>query len=112
MEEEAKRAVIQCLPCGTSIYSRARHDYRSCECGKVSIDGGGDYTKICGEPDDIRNYGLQGVGVTERELYIDWNLGIDVLGKFTSGAVIRPTVEQWREMAWEKWSKKTMKGAK
>ena len=34
---------IQCPRCGDTIYSRTRHDYRSCSCGSVSIDGGFDY---------------------------------------------------------------------
>ena len=36
---------IQCKHCGTRIYSKHRHDYVNCKCGKVAIDGGRDYTK-------------------------------------------------------------------
>ena len=31
------------------IYSRYRHDYRTTKDGKVSIDGGRDYVRVCGE---------------------------------------------------------------
>lgn len=34
-----------CYSCGEIIYSAYRHDYRKCSCGKVMVDGGGDYFK-------------------------------------------------------------------
>lgn len=36
---------IQCDNCKDIIVSNNVHDYKSCECGNVSIDGGHDYTK-------------------------------------------------------------------
>lgn len=38
--------------CGWYIRSKHAHDYRTCKCGGLSIDGGSWYTKISG---DIRN---------------------------------------------------------
>ena len=29
-----------CLICGETIRSKNRHDYRTCKCGKLSVDGG------------------------------------------------------------------------
>lgn len=43
---QSKQEAIQCNLCDDIIYSVNRHDFRSCECGNVSIDGGKDYTKI------------------------------------------------------------------
>jgi hypothetical protein len=58
--------------CKDIIFSRTRHDYRSCSCGEVSIDGGHHYVKICFKtkmPVIIDKF----INVTEQELYDDWN---------------------------------------
>ena len=36
---------LHCRNCDNVVYSINRHDFRSCSCGNVSIDGGRDYTK-------------------------------------------------------------------
>lgn len=36
---------IRCLNCNEIIESKYRHDYRSCNCGLVSVDGGLDYLR-------------------------------------------------------------------
>lgn len=36
---------IQCKHCGDVIESKSRHDYKSCSCGRVSVDGGLDYLR-------------------------------------------------------------------
>jgi hypothetical protein len=48
MEEHRKQQGIICLACKDVIYSVMRHDFRHCECGMVSVDGGKDYLKIGG----------------------------------------------------------------
>lgn len=35
----------QCLKCGEKIVSKHRHDYVTCSCGNVSVDGGLDYCR-------------------------------------------------------------------
>ncbi len=37
---------IRCTHCGDEVFSNHRHDFKSCKCKKVSIDGGFDYIKI------------------------------------------------------------------
>lgn len=37
---------VQCLLCGEVIESKFRHDYVTCKCGNVSVDGGKDYCKV------------------------------------------------------------------
>ena len=43
---------IKCKKCGDVIESKSRHDFKSCSCGAVSVDGGLDYIRRCGEEDD------------------------------------------------------------
>jgi hypothetical protein len=35
----------KCLLCGETIISKNRHDYVSCSCGNVSVDGGSWYAR-------------------------------------------------------------------
>lgn len=37
---------LQCSSCNDIIVSRHRHDYVTCKCGKLSLDGGTDYRRI------------------------------------------------------------------
>lgn len=36
---------IQCLSCQETIVSSHRHDFKTCKCGSVSVDGGLEYTR-------------------------------------------------------------------
>lgn len=35
----------KCLKCGEVVRSRNRHDYVTCKCGNLAVDGGSWYTK-------------------------------------------------------------------
>ena len=35
----------RCLECDVLLYSRHRHDYRTCACGNLMVDGGADYIR-------------------------------------------------------------------
>jgi hypothetical protein len=37
---------IKCLKCGDILESFAVHDLKSCRCGSVFIDGGGEYLRV------------------------------------------------------------------
>ena len=39
------RNAAKCTVCGDEIDSKHRHDFVSCSCGAISIDGGKDYIK-------------------------------------------------------------------
>ena len=39
------RNAAQCARCGTVIESRHRHDFVSCPCGAIFVDGGRDYIR-------------------------------------------------------------------
>lgn len=36
---------VQCLSCKETIVSSHRHDFKTCKCGAVSVDGGLEYTR-------------------------------------------------------------------
>jgi len=46
---------IQCQACGEIVVSLHRHDWRSCKCGKVFIDGGRDYVRYGGDAENIKS---------------------------------------------------------
>lgn len=42
------RNAAQCLGCNDVIVSKHRHDFRTCKCGKLSVDGGLEYIRRSG----------------------------------------------------------------
>jgi len=44
-----------CLKCKDFIRSTHRHDFNTCSCGAVSVDGGSWEQRIIGEPEDWIN---------------------------------------------------------
>lgn len=57
---------VSCLACGDFIVSKHRHDFVTCTCGAVSVDGGQEYLRRVGDygnavdlswslPDDVYN---------------------------------------------------------
>ena len=45
MKQRILRNAIRCNHCGDVIESTYRHDYRTCRCGCVFVDGGQDYLR-------------------------------------------------------------------
>lgn len=43
------RNSAKCLKCNEELISRSRHDYVTCKCGSLSVDGGRDYLKRRGK---------------------------------------------------------------
>lgn len=39
------RNVAECRQCGYVIESKHRHDFVTCKCGAISVDGGRDYLR-------------------------------------------------------------------
>lgn len=86
-------SAIKCKHCGDIIFSRTRHDFRSCMCEKVFIDGGRDYLKISGNIEDMENIILETtldgnvkemLGANANVwsiLAFDYNVGQDQLGR-------------------------------
>ncbi|WP_435070949.1 DUF7695 domain-containing protein [Ohessyouella blattaphilus] len=49
-EQEIKKIKhnrFKCLTCGDIMESTSRHDFVTCACGNLSVDGGHDYFRIC-----------------------------------------------------------------
>jgi len=73
-----------CPSCGDKIYSRARHDFRMCSCGSMSVDGGFDYVKRSLSPEfkfeDIMEEEIDLGDVTEKDLFEDYNSAKDCYG--------------------------------
>ena len=44
-KEKIIRNSAKCLKCNTEIVSEYTHDYVSCPCGSLSVDGGKEYLK-------------------------------------------------------------------
>ena len=38
---------VKCNHCGDIIESKHMHDFKTCSCGAVSVDGGHDYLRRC-----------------------------------------------------------------
>jgi Zn finger protein HypA/HybF involved in hydrogenase expression len=55
---------IQCKTCGVLIESVHRHDYQTCPCGSVSVDGGDAYRK--------RSWNPEGRGYLEQSVWRGW----------------------------------------
>lgn len=56
-KERITQNVIQCNHCKDVIVSCYRHDFKTCKCGTVSVDGGLDYLRRCFKnPDDYTDF--------------------------------------------------------
>ena len=47
------RNAAQCAKCGDIIESKHRHDFVSCGCKSIFIDGGHEYFRAGGKPEDF-----------------------------------------------------------
>lgn len=64
-----KLNAVRCLLCGDVIASWFTHDYVTCKCESVSVDGGSDYKK--------RSW-KAGMDIKDCILELDWTSGEDV----------------------------------
>lgn len=46
---------IKCKKCGDIIESKSVHDFVTCKCGAVSVDGGHNYIRRCGSQEDFED---------------------------------------------------------
>jgi len=49
--DENKAPKIKCPECKKTIHSLHRHDYQTCKCQNLSLDGGFDYRRINASPE-------------------------------------------------------------
>lgn len=68
-------SAVLCKKCGAILFSRAIHDYRTCPCGEVSIDGGFDYCKLSyKKEEDFMLFKIAfPKNITKKLLHDDWN---------------------------------------
>ena len=50
-----KRNAARCRKCDTIVESKTRHDFVSCKCGAIFVDGGLDYIRAGGNPEDFES---------------------------------------------------------
>jgi hypothetical protein len=77
-----KVLAITCEKCGDTIFSRAQHDYHSCSCRAVSIDGGKQYLRVLWNEKEHKRptcFELK-INQTDEQLYNDWNLNKNKYG--------------------------------
>lgn len=53
----------KCKKCGDIIESVYRHDFVTCSCGSICVDGGKDYLRRCGNLEDMKDMSI----IEERE---------------------------------------------
>ena len=49
------RNAIRCKHCGDVIESRSTYDFKPCKCGRCFVDGGLDYLRWGGDPEDYED---------------------------------------------------------
>jgi hypothetical protein len=82
MEKNMKVNTVTCPVCNTTLFSRSRHDFRSCGCEfQTFVDGGFDYFRYGGKDLSQITRGEMEINATKQELYDDWNYSMDVFGK-------------------------------
>ena len=49
------RNAARCRKCDTVVESTYRHDFVSCKCGAIFVDGGLEYLRAGGNPEDFES---------------------------------------------------------
>lgn len=74
-------STVTCSQCGEEIYSRARHDFRYCKCGGISVDGGFDYLKYGWSEKWVKPVvRVRYINASRDTIIRDWNERKDKLG--------------------------------
>ena len=79
----------RCKKCEDVIFSRAKHDYRSCSCGAIAVNGGIEFFRVTSRNQFPETVALD-LDITKEELYADWNSRKDEFGWIKSGKVLVP----------------------
>lgn len=58
MKYRIERNVIRCNKCGDVIESVHTHDFKWCSCQAVAVDGGHDYLRRVGKPEDFTDISI------------------------------------------------------
>lgn len=52
------RNAARCRKCDTVVESKTRHDFVPCTCGAIFVDGGLDYVRAGGSPEDFESLAM------------------------------------------------------
>jgi hypothetical protein len=88
----------KCKFCEDILFSRAKHDYRTCSCGKLAVNGGLENPRTQSWDHYPERIKLD-LEVTEEELFTDWNSRRDEFGWVKSGKVIKPVENYSRKIS-------------
>jgi hypothetical protein len=88
----------KCKVCDDILFSRTQHDYRTCSCGKLAVNGGQQdpQTRSWDQYPERVELDLK---VTEEELFADWNSRRDRYGWIRSGRIPKPTENYSRKIS-------------
>ena len=100
----------ECKKCNDIIWSAYTHDFKSCSCGAIAVDGGMSYIKRSGNPEDIEDRSLsadkdQLINCTERVeklLNIDFAEDIDIAIEVAMNYGIKNHETHWLDWNSEK----------
>lgn len=85
------RSQIRCLLCDNLVASIHRHDFRSCPCGSVSLDGGRDYMRVLTQASEGKLYEDASIRIKE-DLTLEE--GGHCLAVLRALAILRPHTPQ------------------
>jgi len=63
MGRKVIRNAAKCLACGVTVESRHRHDFKTCGCGNLSVDGGHAYLRTVVDRPDL----MEDMSIVEEE---------------------------------------------
>jgi len=55
MSKRLIRNAARCRLCNTTVESKSVHDWRGCACGAMFVDGGREYARWGGNPDEVED---------------------------------------------------------
>jgi len=90
---------VYCRNCHEIIYSRADHDFRSCTCGKVAVDGKGLRT-IISDIEDFTSLILDGDVLLDQILAYDWRYGNKNAKEFPNGYCGKFKIDKYSNFRW------------
>ena len=95
----------QCAKCKAIIFSRHRHDFVTCECGAIAVDGGMAYLKRVGKPEDFIDRSME---MDSKTFSLDDRLRVisNVMLEFTNNDKSVITVEELKQLTVQRFQEK------
>lgn len=74
------RNSVECLLCGDVLVSHHTHDFKTCTCGKIGVDGGTDYLRRIGTQNYCKDTSVVVSQKEDEERQIEQEMKIDFYG--------------------------------